>query len=51
MTLLENIEDKMKDMMDDPQKREHLEQMAKEKGISVEEAARQHFSKDRSQEQ
>lgn len=45
MGLLDNLNDKAKDMMNDPQKKQQIEQMAKEKGISVEEAAKKHLQK------
>lgn len=45
MGLMDNLEDKAKDMMNDPAKKKEIEQMAKDKGISVEQAAKEHMSK------
>lgn len=45
MGLMDNMNDKVKDMMNDPDKKQQLEQTAKEKGISVEQAAKEHLAK------
>jgi len=42
MGIIDNLEDKAKDAMNDPEKKEHIEQLAREKGISLEEAAKEH---------
>jgi len=44
MGLMDNMKGKAKDMMDDPDKKKEIEQMAKEKGISVEQAAKEHLA-------
>ena len=44
MGLLDNLEDKAKDVMQDPEQRAKIEQLAKDKGISLE-AAKAHFLK------
>lgn len=44
MGLLDDMKDKGKDIMDDPDKRAKIEQMAKEKGMTLEEA-KNHFMK------
>lgn len=44
MGMLDNLKDKAGDMMNDPDKKAQIEQMAKDKGISMEEA-KQHFMK------
>jgi hypothetical protein len=45
MDLLDNLGDKAKDAMNDPAKKRQIEQLAKEKGISIEQAAKEHLSK------
>ena len=44
MGLMDNVSDKAKDAMNDPEKKQQIEQLAKDKGISVEQAAREHFA-------
>ena len=44
MGMLDNLEDKGKDMMDNPETRAKIEKMAKEKGMTMEEA-KAHFMK------
>lgn len=44
MGLLDDVQDKAKDVMDDPEQKAKVEQLAKDKGISVE-SAKQHFMK------
>lgn len=50
MGMLDDIEDKGKDMMNDPDTRAKIEQMAKDKGMTIEEA-KQHFMKHGDQSQ
>lgn len=45
MGMMDDLGDKAKDMMNDPQKKQQIEQLAKEKGISIEQAAKEHLSK------
>ena len=45
MGLMDNLDDKAKDMMNDPERKRQIEQLAKEKGISVEQAAKEHMAK------
>lgn len=49
MGLLDDMENKSKDIMADPNKRAKIEQMAKEKGMSIEEA-KTHFLKNNKQD-
>jgi hypothetical protein len=44
MGLLDEMKDKGKDVMDDPDKKAKIEQLAKDKGMSMEEA-KEHFMK------
>gem|GEM_PF-3300046 len=44
MALMDDLENKGKDLMSDPDMRAKIEQMAKDKGISLEEA-KSHFMK------
>ena len=44
MSLFDQIEDKAKDMMNDPAQRAKIEQLAKDKGLTLEAAAK-HFAK------
>jgi hypothetical protein len=44
MGMLDDMKDKSKDIMDDPDKKAQIEQMAKDKGMTVEEA-KKHFMK------
>ena len=44
MNMLDDMQDKAKDMMSDPSMRERVEQYAKEKGCTIEEA-KEHFLK------
>jgi len=44
MGLMDNMGDKAKDMMSDPDKKKQIEQMAKDKGMSIEQA-KEHFAK------
>lgn len=50
MGMLDNVKDKADDMMNDPNKREELQRMAKEKGISMEEAKQRFMNKSDSQQ-
>ena len=45
MSLIDSLGDQAKDYMKDPNKREQIEQLAKEKGITVEQAANDHMAK------
>lgn len=45
MGLMDSFEDKAKEMMNDPEKKRRIEQLAKEKGISLEQAAKEHYMK------
>lgn len=45
MGLMDDIDSKAKDMMNDPAKKQQIEQLAKEKGISMEQAAKEHLAK------
>jgi hypothetical protein len=45
MNLFQKLEDKAKEVMKDPQKRQQIEKLAKEKGIPIEQAIREHFAK------
>ena len=49
MGMLDDMQNKAKDMMDDPDKKEQIEQMAREKGITVEEA-KERFMKQNDQQ-
>jgi hypothetical protein len=44
MGLMDNLGDKVKDVMNDPEKKQKIEQIAKDKGISMEQA-KEHFAK------
>jgi hypothetical protein len=44
MGLLDDMQDKGKDMMDDPDKKAKIEQLAKDKGMTIDEA-KAHFMK------
>lgn len=44
MGLMDDMKDKAQDVMNDPEKREKIEQIAREKGISMDEA-KAHFMK------
>jgi hypothetical protein len=44
MGLMDNMSGQAKDMMNDPDKRQQIEKMAKEKGISIDQA-KEHFTK------
>jgi tRNA(Ser,Leu) C12 N-acetylase TAN1 len=44
MGIMDDLKGKSKDIMDDPDKKAQVEQMAKDKGISVEDA-KKHFEK------
>ena len=44
MGMLDNLKDKGSELMNDPDKREQIEQIAKDKGISIDEA-KNHFMK------
>lgn len=46
MGLLDDIKDKGKDLMDDPEKKAQIEKMADEHGISVEEAKEKFLKKE-----
>jgi len=50
MGILDDMKDKAQDVMDDPDKRARIEQMAKDKGISIDEA-KEHFLKHHDQNQ
>lgn len=45
MGLMDNMSDKAKDVMNDPDKKQQIEKLAKEKGISIKEAAKQYTEK------
>lgn len=45
MGLMDSLDDKAKDMLNDPERKRQLEQLAKDKGISIEQAAKEHFEK------
>ena len=47
MGLLDNLKQKADDAMNDPDKKAKIEQMAKEKGISIEEAKSRFLNKDK----
>jgi hypothetical protein len=49
MGLMDNLSDKAKAMMNDPEKKRQIEQLAKDKGISLERAAKEHFEKHKNQ--
>lgn len=51
MGLLDNLQDKAKDVMDDPETREKIERMAAERGISVEAAKEKFLNKDKNDEE
>lgn len=50
MGLMDDIQDKGKDIMNDPEKKAKIEQLAKDKGMSLEEA-KDHFMKHGDQQQ
>lgn len=45
MGMFDAMENKMQEMMNDPQQRAKIEEIAKQKGISMEEAAKEHMMK------
>lgn len=45
MGLMDNLGDKARDIMNDPDKKQQIEKLAKEKGVSIEEAAKQYTEK------
>lgn len=49
MALMDNMSDKATDMMNDPDQRQKIEQMAKDQGISMEEA-KERFMKQKNNE-
>lgn len=49
MGLMDNMSDKAKGMMNDPDKKQQIEQMAKDKGITIEQAKAQFMKKNNSQ--
>lgn len=44
MGMMDDLGDKAKDMMNDPATKQKVEQIAKDKAISVEQAAKEHLS-------
>lgn len=49
MGLMDNMSDKAMDMMNDPEKKQRIEQMAKDQGISIEQA-KEKFAKSENKE-
>lgn len=49
MGLMDNVNNKAKDMMNDPDKKQQIEQMAKDKGISIEQAKEKFMKKNSSE--
>lgn len=41
MGMMDNLGDKAKDIMNDPDKKQQIEQLAKDKGISIDQAKKQ----------
>ncbi|HSX31757.1 MAG TPA: hypothetical protein VLF43_00710 [Candidatus Saccharimonadales bacterium] len=50
MGVMDDLKDKASDVMDDPDKKAQIEQMAKEKGMSIDEAKRHFMDKDKQSE-
>lgn len=46
-TLKDQVEDKAKDVMDDPDKNSKIEQLAKDKGISIDKAREQFLGQEK----
>lgn len=49
MSMFDNLRDKAQDVMNNPEQREKIEQIARDKGISLEEA-KDHFLKTQDQD-
>ena len=43
MAMMDNMDDQMQDIMDDPDTRMEIEQMANDEGISIEDAKRKYM--------
>jgi hypothetical protein len=50
MGIMDDLKDKASDLMDQPDKKDQIEQMAKEKGISIDEAKQHFMDKDKQSE-